>query len=135
MSPADWAVRSGLQGTTLTNLPNQATLDETAAEKFAFFRMERLGSPSGESPGPANPQRLEIDTWFNEYFNRGFPAAAVTRVVHVAGRAAIRLETAEVGGRYAHIYIPADQDVIEVSFALFSPFTSTYESMLATLTF
>lgn len=102
-------------------------LDATTRNNVSYFEMTLHRGD--------NPHGLGIGDWFDVAM-RPLISDRIVRVVPevVDGRAAIRVDLTDVGGRYTHIFVPIEADILEIAYGLYAPqFVATYSAMVASL--
>jgi hypothetical protein len=112
----------------VSNVQRLSPVEDSASVSESFFGVRLLKN--------ANPTRLPMDQWFEQYFVNGFAGPVRSRAsATVGGRLALRVEASGIG-RWAHVYVPVDSDVTEVFFEVSQTgFVGQYEAMLASLQF
>lgn len=126
--PPDWATRPEVEAVGFSNVQEPGPPDEVTLATQSFFHVRVLPQ--------ANPQLLQVDQWFDQYFSEGFPVEPLARTnIPVDGRPAVRIETSEIGRR-VHVYVPVGPDVFVISYGLDAPqFVGEYETMLQSIDF
>ncbi len=122
-SPGDWyAYHITNESIYRLDLQNVETLGPPGSPD-ALFRITRHHN--------RNPDPLPIEQWFSKpESNYDFTISSRT-LVTVSGEKGMRITRSELGGDIAVIYIPIQNDLITISYAIWEPrFIPTYESIL-----
>lgn len=129
--PPSWVIQPTGAPTTvnISNVDRLSNESDAALASESLFQIRVITD--------ANPARIGIDQWFEEYFDAAARSEILTRTsAVVGGRPAVRIEVVEAGGAVAHFYVALNSDVIELSYrSSQTVFADQYQEILNSVTF